>query len=344
MASPVLRDKASTSLTGAAAAKKITLPSTVQPGDLLILHWAAGGAPDSAPLGWGAIPVGTDVGVSSRVFFKFAVTGDASSQVTVPSTDVAKVSLTAQVWANADSVTPLAGIGGASETVSSLTHVSAATASSATGPVIQMLALKDTSTASTSRTITPGYQIQVDQSSGGGSALVGMVAVSAADVAAGTVPAATWFIDQASPNAHMITLALAPRSANRAIRTIQDITTIPGTVFVGAATASEARADEDENTYALIPVSSTAGVQEQKLEPTQTPIKSLMGGGILDGSSTVTIIPELVQGTTVLATFPAQVMTGIGELTYTVNLSAGQQASQTILNDLRLRETITGTL
>lgn len=343
MASPVLRDKASVQISGGSTAKKITLPSTVQPGDLIILHWAAGGPVDSAPVGWGTIPVGTDTGVSSRLFYKFAVTGDASSQVTIPSTGVAKVAIGAMVWANADSVTPIAVTGGILETASSSTHVSASVTSPSLGPVIQLLTLKDTATASTSRAIASGYTLVYDQAVSGSAAPIAAAWVSNADIAAGAVPTVTWNVDQPSANAHMITIVLAPRSANVAIRATSDVTVPAGATFVGGTTLFGTTGDDDPNTYTLLSNLATAEATEVKFpSDLSSPLKSVGGRMILDGSSSVTMVPEIVQGTTVLATLATQTITGIGEQSWSVNLTAGQQAAQTILTDIRLRQTWSG--
>jgi hypothetical protein len=336
-----IRDSTATSVSGAAAVKRITLPASVQPGDLLLIQWSAAVAPDTPPLGWAEI-VTYDGGVSHRIYRKFAAPGDANAQITIPSTSVAKVSLAAVVIANPDSVVPTSGQGGLVETVSSTTHVGPGITSTTTGLVLQFLSLKDGATASSARSISAGYTLLQNQGTGGSNSMIAMIAVSTTDIASGTVPAVTWTSDQASSNAHSVAIAIAPRSNNLAVRTITDITSPAGSTNVGGTSMSAVRGDDDPNTYTLIPVSTTAVVSEMKFGTLSGPLKQVTGKVILDGSNTVTITPALVQGTTVLATFAAQVLTGITEQSYTITLTAPQQAAQTVLGDIRWRESITG--
>lgn len=338
---PVLRDSAATSISGAAAIKRITLPPTVQPGDLMFIQWVAGAGPDTPPLGW-AEAAGVEGNVSHHIYRKFAVTGDANSQITIPSTSVAKVSLAAFVFANPDTVAPTSGQALLFESTSSTTHVGPPLSATTTGPVLQFLALKDTATASTVRSISAGYTIIKDQSSGGGSAVIAMSALSNADLASGTVPAVTWTADQASANAHMIAISLAPRSTSVAVRASTDITLPAGATNVGGATMVACQGDDDPNTYTLIPVSATAVVSEVKFPTQSTPLTQMIRKLVLDGSNTVTITPALVQGTTVLKTYTNQTLTGIGEQSYSITIPPADQALQTVLSDLRWRETITG--
>ncbi len=336
-----IRDSTATSVSGGASIKRITLPASVQPGDLLLIQWSAATAPDSPPLGWAEI-VTYDGGVSHRIYRKFAVPGDANLQVTIPSTSVAKVSLAAVVIANPDSVVPTSGLGGLVETVSSTTHAGPSITATTTGLVLQFMSLKDGATASSARSVSAGYTILQNQGTGGTNSMIAMLAVSNTDIAAGTVPAVTWTSDQASANAHTVAIAIAPRSNNVAVRAVTDITTPAGATNIGGASMTAVQSDDDPNTYSLIPVSATAVVSEMKFGTLPSPLKQVIRKVILDGSNSVTITPALVQGTTVLATFAAQNLTGITEQSYTITLTAPQQALQTVLGDIRWRETITG--
>lgn len=336
-----IRDSTATSISGGASIKRITLPASTQPGDLLLIQWCAATAPDSPPLGWAEI-VAYDGSVSHRIYRKFAVPGDANAQITIPSTSVAKVTLTAAVIAAPDSVAPTSGQAGLAETVSSTTHTGPGFTATTTGQVLQFLALKDGSVASSARSISAGYTLLQNQSSGGTGALVAMVAASTADIAAGTVPAVTWTLDQASANGHMVAIAIAPRSNNMAVRATTDVTSPSGATNVGASTMVGAQGDDDPNTYTLVPVSGTAVVSEMKFGTLPGPLKQVIRKIVLDGSNSVTITPSLVQGSTVLATYPAQTLSGITEQSYAITITTAQQAAQTILNDIRWRESITG--
>jgi hypothetical protein len=335
---------------GGATAKSITLPSspTLQVGDDMYLQWVGGTDYNNGPAGWALIyhEAPGAVGVSHAVFHRICQAGDPGSTVTVDDTvtTVAKSVLNFVAVRSVDSTGPVAGSNHSNDTSSSVTHNSPSIAGIATtGKVLQFIGMKD---GTASSTLSPGaaYTSVIRTSSGGATApVVGGIAISTADVAAGTVGSQTWTSDQASNNVTMIAIAIKPLSTVVGVRTTTDITVPTGATFVGGADLHSVHGDDDPNTYDRFVLDpTTPQVEEERFPTLPGPLTGYTGKLQLDGAVTVTVTVRLVQGSTVLFTATPITITAAGEQSYHVDFDSTVQAAQTDLTNIRIRKSYVG--
>lgn len=340
---------------GGATAKSITLPAgpTLQVGDDMYLQFVAGGDYDNAatgatPAGWSIVEnelFGVNVSVHQTVFHRVCQAGDPGSVVTVPDTVAAlgKTVLNLVVVRSVNSSGPIQDSSKSHETASSATHATPVATVTNAGKVLQFIGLKD-ATASTTMTLPGTYSVIARTTTGGATApIVGVTAISAADIAPPNAASVNWTSDQVSANASMISIAIDPLSTVVGVRTSSDITVPSGATFGGGATTLfGAHGDDDPNTYARFIVSGTAQVEEEKFPALPGPLTGYTGKLSLDGATTVTVVVRLVQNTTVLYTGSGHTIVAAGEQSFHDDFDAGVQATETDLTNLRIRKSYTG--
>lgn len=340
---------------GGATAKSITIPAspTVAVGDDMYLQFVAGGDYDGAstgatPAGWSIVEAelfGVNVSVHHTVFHRVAQAGDPGSTVTVIDTvaALAKTELILVVLRSVDSTGPVNAHAKSHETTAQVTHGTPAITATTTGKVLQFIGMKD-ATASTTLAINALYDVIGRSSTGGATApIVAGAAISHADIASGSIGSVNWTSDQASINASMIGVAVAPSSSVVGVRTATDITLPSGVTFAGTgSTLHEVHGDDDPNSYARFVVSATPQVEEEKFPTLPGPLTGFTGKLQLDGATTTTVVVKLVQGTTVLYTGAGHTITAAGEQSFHDDFSSGIQATETDLTDLRIRKSYTG--
>ena len=128
---PVTFRAAAHSAVGSGKTKSVVIPSAAQPGDTLLLYVTEGSAAGwSAPTGvTGLNPVDTftNSGLTTTVYDKALVAGDPGKTITISAATAAKAGLTAAVYTNVASTSPLSV---------SLAHAGDTTGTSHVSPVI----------------------------------------------------------------------------------------------------------------------------------------------------------------------------------------------------------------
>lgn len=344
--------------TGAATAKSITLPSspTLAIGDDMYLQWVGGATYVNPPAGWAVVEhevFGVNVTVDHAVFHRVCQAGDPGSVVTVDDgapTGVAKSVLNFVAVRSVNSTGPISKSGKIAETTSTATHASGALTSVATtGKVLQFIGIKD-ATASASLTIAGTYTNIIPASPTGGrtttggatAPIVGGMAISTADIAAGTVPAVNWTSDQASANASMISIAIAPASSVVGVRTTSDTVLPTGATFAGGTTLFGTHGDDDVNSYDRFIASGVAQVEEEAFPALPGPLTGYTGKLVLDGAASVDVVVKLKRGATVIYTGSAHTISAAGEQSYHDDFDSTVQTAQIVdLTAIRIRKEFT---
>lgn len=342
--------------TAPAPAKTFTLPSSadMQVGDLMVAIWCGGAAPDSNPAGWtqrkDAITDGGATGFDGRVITRLAQSGDFGATVTWPSTSVSKVDIVLVVLRSVDQVAPVPSLNHRLETVSGTTHAGPTIAGvAAAGKSLQIICLKEATVSSTRTVSTAGYTVVANHTNGSATnAQTVVVAMSNADVAAGTFPAVTFdFGANATDKAFMIAMAIGPVTTLVGVYGSSDVLVPAGATVVGAASALAAESDSDVNTYTLFGVSATAVHRRVRFgaasPPLSGPLQHVTRKLVLDGATSITITPSLYHGATLIATYAPHTFSGAGEQTFTWDIPTGDQTAQVgFLADIEWDEAWTG--
>jgi PKD repeat protein len=182
----------------------LSVPNTVQPGDVMLLFASTNNAvSQTAPTGWTMLGTQTSQTLMTTIWEKVAVTGDAGSKVTVvlDSANKTDLHLLAYSGATAASVIALAQDG------SNNSHIApSATVDAGTSWVIRYWADK---TATTTAWTAPAGVVTRDSLVGTGSGRVDtLLADSGAPVAAGPSGTATATTDATSGRAVSVTIVL----------------------------------------------------------------------------------------------------------------------------------------
>lgn len=342
---PAYKAKASAYFSTTGATKVLTIPAGVVVGDLMLLQWVGGTALATPPSGWAQVVTNND-GVELTVFRRFAQAGDAGSTVTIDAPTTAKSFMTLLVYSGVSTATPIAGFTSAVEATSQTTHATGSIAAMpADARVVQFLGMKDGATSSSARTVPSGNTQRENLDSAAGTfGFVSMASERTAATTAGTIASVNWGSDQASATAVMITIVIAPTTSVVGVGPTADVTVPSGSSNVGGTTMHDVQADDDPNTYTLVPVTGVPVTSSLKFGPLSSPLTAVTRKVILEaGTSSVIIIPSLRRGATTIATYSAQTLTGTGEQSYTINIGSGDQTAQaTDLTDIRWFESITG--
>jgi PKD repeat protein len=196
---------ASTGGTGAS----VSVPASVQPGDLLVLSVAsAGTATHTPPAGWTQVASVTPTGATTTVWQRTAVAGDAGTSVVVAfsTTQKADVTLLAYSAAQVDR----AGVATATEAFAAGNHTQpTVTAAQQGSRVLWLWNVK--SSASTVLSLPDGT-VSRSSFTGTGTGYVTTLAAESAQTVSGAVPGPTSTADGvASGRTTMVALVLAPR-------------------------------------------------------------------------------------------------------------------------------------
>ncbi len=172
-------------------ASTVQVPSTVQPGDALLLFASQGSttALTGPGAGWTQIGKVTD-GEVTTVWRKVAVAGDAGSTVRLTSgSTYVKVALTLAAYRGTDATNPVAGITGAPEAGSSTSHTSPSVAN-ATNGAWRVSYWSDKNSATTAWTPPGGESTRATTVGSGGGRVSSLLTDSGAPLTAGA-PATT---------------------------------------------------------------------------------------------------------------------------------------------------------
>lgn len=329
----------------------LTIPPSVQAGDLLLITWhvASDLTPIDLPSGWAYVPEttpGTHTVGSSRTaaIYKVATSGDAGSSVSLAVTAGAPVKQSAALtaWSGCDQTTPIhtvtfAGASGLSGT----THpVPTVTTTIADCVIVASAHFKDSSV--TAITAPPGYTSRgsVTMTGGGRSS---SAQASKAAATAGSYGGESWTTDATPSSRGMWTIALAPVATTQTVRPASDVTVTDVTDQAGSTTAIYQAIDEVTLNLADYAKFVQGGVYETKLAaaaaPPSGPVTVDYVLGLADGAGTSTWTVKLMQGTTEIASWTDIVTADNTPVSHA--LTAEQFSAITDWGDLRIRWTLT---
>lgn len=320
----------------------ITIPATVQAGDLLVLVAAGNFTYDWAtPAGWTTRDnksVGSNLNAS--VFARVATSGDAGATVTLSSATTGKSCAIIAAYSGVDQSAPIDLMAGAAETVSTSSHTLPTVTSTVDQDWIVIAAVQMDSASDTWGTAI-GYTKRQDSTDNVNTS--GHVVATLQDKgpeAVGTYGGEALTITTAASKAAMWTIAVSPQQSTQTVRPVSDIdvTNAVGVPTPGAGSGVYADlAARDDAHYAEI---SNGGDVEVLFASLIDPLSSTghtisyragYGGGASSGSLSV----ELRQGATVIASWTDVLMSGFQQFTHT--LSAAQADSVSDYSDLRVR-------
>ncbi len=202
---------ASTSTTGNRQNHQVTVPGSVQAGDLLLVFLVANTTTPtySTPAGWTQIEAAAGDGTVGRLYSRVATAGDAGSTVTVVSSGYAKDVMSIVAYRGANGTTPVADSAVALQTSSTAAHVTpGAIAPDGAHWLVSFWA--DKSSGTTSWTLPPGA-VQRSTASGSGSGHIsGVVADSFGPVPSGPTGGLTATADAAGTAAITFSVLVAP--------------------------------------------------------------------------------------------------------------------------------------
>jgi len=313
----------------------------------MLLQWISAAAPPIPPAGWALVKTDTN-GITHQVYSRLATgTDPGSTLVVVAAADSGSTSrciITLTAYANASSAGPVHASAVKTETTSQTTHSSNTVSTTITGKVVQFLGMKDPTTNSVTHGVPTGYTKRLDTMVGPSFAQVAVVADSDADAAAGTVPSVTFTSDQATVNASVISVVIAPLSGTVGVRPATDVALPAGASIVGGASQAAVLSDDDPNTYVQIPLGAGALDGEVKFGALNGPLQRIVAKVQCDpGTNTLSAVFSLRQGATVIRTYTALTTVNTsGEALFDQAVSAPDQAAQTTLSDIRVHYSFTG--
>lgn len=348
----------------------LTLPSSLLPGDLMVVGYAAESATsDTGGQGVIALPSGGSAGAwtpmgaqmsqstsIAQAFRKIAAAGDAGATLTLSygtSTTPRQSAALMGAWSGVNTAAPVPGGAAYSQSAN------------ATSSVSQVLPVIDTTgadqcwiagmylgrapTGATTWGLSAGWTSrEVASPSGGAGKAQGILFDGAAPVSAGPGQGGGIVtLDQASSQNYLFSFAIAPAAVAATARPNVDVTTTgwtPSATVAGGTPVCSLVADSSNATWVTSQTAPTAQVWEAKLPsmaaaPTSFTNVVQFAGGAVSG----TVVSQLIQGTTVIATrtdvFSSAPPTVPTALTHA--LTTGEQAAVTNLADLRIRCTVT---
>jgi PKD repeat protein len=164
----------------------VTIPGTVEPGDALLLFFAANSTNPTytPPAGWTQLESVNGSGILGRVWSKVAEPGDAGSSVRVTSSSYAKSHIAVSAYSGTDA-TPVAASAARLETSTTASHVSpTVTAPDTGGWLVSYWA--DKSSTTTSWTAPPEATARTSGAGSPSGHIAGLLADSNASVAGST--------------------------------------------------------------------------------------------------------------------------------------------------------------
>jgi hypothetical protein len=339
--------RAQATATGPTGSMSITVPATVQSGDLLLLAWHTSVASQLVvPSGWTLVDSQHAVGAGAFVtaIWKIATSGDASSSIAVPNTvgNNGKLSCALTAWSGADQTTPLHKIAFSAITSPTTSHATPTVTTTLDNCEIVTI-FHDKDSAVTTATKPAAYTDRSKVLTGGTGQSVSAQA-SKTGASGGAYGGESWTTDAAPGSAGLYTLALAPAITTQTIRPASDITKTNVTDQAGGTTSLFATVDETVLNAADYVKFVETGVFETKLSSASTPpggsglqIDYVLGLG--DGATTSTWDVYLIQNTTQKAHWTDTVTADQTAKTHT--LTGGEYASISDWTDLRMRFVLT---
>ena len=195
--------------TGSAQSQTVTIPASVQAGDVLVLamSWNSGTATAADPAGWTRVRSQTGGQISSALWTRVAQPGDAGDPVTVTNSVIVRGSLLVSAYRHAG--VAVAGTALAGETVSRAAHTTPTVADAGDGSWV-LSYWADKTAATTGWTAPGGQLVRLTGAETGAGHLSWLLSDTGAGVLAGTVGGLTATADSATANARMATVVLTP--------------------------------------------------------------------------------------------------------------------------------------
>lgn len=329
----------------------LTVPSTVQAGDcLLLMAFANLDSVITAPAGWSVAKTQEQAeagGITAVVYKRVAQSGDANTTVTVTNDGAAGVKAGAVLvaYSGTDTVDPVHAIASRMDTGGTNSIPTPQVTTTLDGCwVVEMCTTKSSSTTEFS-SFPAGSTSRVTLIGTGGGHADG-AAADRGPVSPGTYGGGNFVQNANQSSAITYTVAIAPKASTQTLRPTTDVTTDGYTAVPtpGAGVPLASRIGEpvrDDTTYIQTPNAPSGAVYECRLaagmDPqtstghTVTVVLSTAGGAV---SSSCEV--SLVQGTTVIA---SEEITDIPEepTVYTFTLDGSDADEITDYTDLRLR-------
>lgn len=339
--------RASATATGPTGSMSVTIPATVQVGDLLLLTWHTAVASQLVvPSGWTLIDAQHAVGAGAYIagLWKIAGSGDAGSVVAVNNAvgNNGKLSCALTAWSGVDQTTPVHKFVFSPITSPTTSHATPVVTTTLDDCVI-VTAFHDKDSSVTTVTKPSTYTERAKVLTGVAGQSVSAHASKTA-ATAGAYGGETWTTDAAPGSVGLYTIAIAPAIITQTIRPTSDITKTNVTDFGGATTNLYTMIDEpvlDASDYLRF---IETGVLEVKLSSASAPppgsglrIEYVLGLG--DGASASTWDVYLMMGATQIAHWVDTVTEDLTAKTHT--LTAGEFGAITGWTDLRLRYVLT---
>jgi hypothetical protein len=186
------------------------VPTSVQPGDALLLFVAANRSDTTlqAPAGWQSLGRRVDESMQSQLWVRVAQAGDAG--VTVRTTSTATTKMTAQVlaYSGTHAVQPVAVAASTAEARKSAAHTTPVVTTSPSAWVVSLWANKSSNT--TGWTAPASVAVRQFQATSGSGRVTSLVADSGAPVGVTSAGGLTAVASQSGSMATMWTVALTP--------------------------------------------------------------------------------------------------------------------------------------
>jgi hypothetical protein len=342
--------RASTSTTPTTGSATMTIPGTIQAGDLMVIGGGLNNGGDTSkdwttPAGW-TRKDGRDVGSNlfAALYVRVAQAGDAGSTVTLSTSALGKSGAVLAAWSGIDPSNPVEDWDVLVETVNTATHATPTVDTTGTDRQIVLIGVQSDS-ATQSWSTPSGYtdrQVAIDNAN-----LSGHVTVAVRDKAAptvGTYGGENLVAGAASLKALAWTLALAPASSTQTARPSSDVASASatGVPTPGAGEGLYTRlAANSDASYVEV---QNGGYVEDLFSALADP---LSGSGHTiryrlqySGTSTSgSMLVEVRQGATVIASWTDTLGATFGAFSHT--LTSTQANSITNYADLRVRFTPT---
>jgi PKD repeat protein len=188
---------------------RVTIPTAVQPGDLMVMIATTNGTTGTVtgPAGWALVnsSVNTATGTTSLLWSKVAVAPDAGASATITNSATAKMALQMSAYSNAGAITAQAV---AFDTVNRTTHTTPIVPVASAGSALVSY-WADKSSATTTWAMPAAAQLR-DLSVGSGSGRVTSALADTGSLAAGTAGGLTATADSATARGVMWSIVIGP--------------------------------------------------------------------------------------------------------------------------------------
>lgn len=329
----------------------ITVPATVQAGDLILitLHTALSTAPTDLPAGYAYVP--EDPGPAGphavgnslmAAIYKIATGADAGAVVNLAVTagGPCKQSAELTAWSGVNPASPFHKVAFLSNAAPSSTSQAAPTVTTtlADCEIVIWLGSKDSAVSA----ITPpaGYTPRGDEYVGAAGGRSNSAQASKDAVSAGSYGGENWTTDATPSATGAWTLAVAPLVLTQTMRPTTDITKTNVADQAGGSTDLYATIDESTLSTSDYVRGIQGGVYEALLSTAATPpdnsgldITSVLGLG--DGATAATVDTYLMQGATQIAHWTHNVTVDNTEFTHSITPTEFDNISD--WGDLRVR-------